>query len=67
MTGRSESRLTRMAVDRKVATLMLTLSIMVLGLVAWFRIPVELVPSGFSPPCLYVEVPTLRSASPRYT
>ena len=62
MTGRSESRLTRMAVDRKVATLMLTLSIMVLGLVAWFRIPVELVPSGFSPPFLYVEVPTLRSA-----
>ena len=62
MTGRSESRLTRMAVERKVATLMLTLSIMVLGLVAWFRIPVELVPSGFSPPFLYVEVPTLRSA-----
>lgn len=62
MTGRSESRLTRMAVDRKVATLMLTLSILVLGLVAWFRIPVELVPSGFSPPFLYVEVPTLRSA-----
>ncbi len=62
MTGRSESRLTRMAVERKVATLMLTVSIMVLGLVAWFRIPVELVPSGFSPPFLYVEVPTLRSA-----
>ncbi len=62
MTGRSESRLTRMAVERKVGTLMLTLSLMVLGLVAWFRIPVELVPSGFSPPFLYVQVPTLRSA-----
>ena len=62
MTGRSESRLTRLAVERKVATLMLTASLMVLGLVAWLRIPVELVPSGFSPPFLYVEVPTLRSA-----
>ena len=51
-----------MAVDRKVATLMLTLSLMLLGLVAWFRFPVELVLSGFSPPFLYVEVPTLRSA-----
>ncbi len=65
MSGpRGGSWLTRQAVERPVATMMLTITLVVMGLVAWSRIPVELIPSGFTPPFLYVQVPTLR-ATPR--
>lgn len=49
---------------RPVTVCMLFLAMLVLGAVAWRGIPLELLPSGFTPPYLYVQVPTLR-ASPR--
>lgn len=42
--------------------MMLLVAMVVLGVIARLNIPVELIPSGFTPPFLYVEVPTLRAA-----
>lgn len=47
---------------RPVTVTTTMLAMLVLGAIAYLDIPVELVPSGFTPPFLYVEVPTLRSA-----
>lgn len=44
---------------RPVTVGMLLMALVVLGLIGRAGIPVELVPSGFTPPFLYVEVPTL--------
>ena len=42
------------AVRRPVTMLMLFLSLLVVGAVAWFNIPLQLFPEGFNPPFLYV-------------
>ncbi len=47
---------------RPVTVTMALAALLVLGVIARLGIPVELIPSGFTPPFLYVEVPTLRSA-----
>ena len=38
---------------------MLLIASIVIGLVAYDRIPLQLLPSGFTPPFLYVTVPTI--------
>jgi hydrophobic/amphiphilic exporter-1 (mainly G- bacteria), HAE1 family len=47
---------------RPVTVGVLFLAMLVLGAIAYRSIGVELIPSGFTPPFLYVEVPTLRSS-----
>lgn len=55
-----------LAVDRPVTVLMSFLALMVLGVIAWTRVPVQLMPSGFEPSVLWVSVPW-SNASPRET
>ena len=54
--------LVRLSLRRPVTITTTLLALLVLGGIAYTNIPVELIPSGFTPPFLYVEVPTLRSA-----
>lgn len=60
-TGRA---LPALALARPVTMLMLFVAMVVLGAIAYLEIPRQLLPSGFTPPFLYVHVPT-RSAPPR--
>ena len=55
--GLADSGLVRLALRRPVTMMMVLLSAIVLGFVALARIPLELIPSGFSPPFLSVSVP----------
>lgn len=59
MTGRSdfEEALPQFSFHRRVAVLVLLASLVVVGTVATLRIPLELIPSGFTPPFLGVNVP----------
>ena len=54
--------LIRISLERPVTVTTTFLAMLVLGVIAYANIAVELIPSGFTPPFLYVEVPTLRSA-----
>ena len=58
--------LPRFSVRRPVTVLMLFLALMVLGLIAWSRIPLEMLPSSFTLNRLWVWVPYADS-SPRET
>ncbi len=53
-----------LSVNRPVTMLMSLVAIVVVGLVAYFQIPIELFPSGFSPPYMGVWVP-YQNANPR--
>jgi hydrophobic/amphiphilic exporter-1 (mainly G- bacteria), HAE1 family len=53
----ADSALVRLALRRPITMMMVLLSGIVLGFVALVRIPLELIPSGFSPPFLSVWVP----------
>ncbi len=52
-----ESRLPRFSLDRRITVLMILVTIVVLGSVATFSIPLELFPSGFQGLHLMVQVP----------
>ena len=52
-----EEALPRFSLQRRIAVLVLFASIVVVGTVATLGIPLELIPSGFSPPFLAVNVP----------
>ncbi len=52
----------RFSLSRPVTVAMAFVSLLVLGTIAYRNIPLELIPSGFTPPFLYVQVPTLRSS-----
>ena len=47
------------AVRRPVTATMLLIASIVIGLVAYDRIPLQLLPAGFTPPFLFVSVPTI--------
>jgi hypothetical protein len=49
--------LRHLSLVRPVTMLMVLLSFIVLGIVALVNIPIELIPAGFSPPFMQVEVP----------
>lgn len=49
--------LPRQAVERPVSVLMTFLALLVLGAIAWVRIPVQLMPDGFDPGFLWLQVP----------
>ena len=53
----SNTSLTKFSLDRRIAVLVLTLTALVVGAVAAYNIPIELIPSGFSSPFLSVTVP----------
>jgi len=59
MSGRSriEEALPRFSLERRVTVLVLFASLVVVGAVATMGIPLELIPSGFTPPFLSVNVP----------
>ena len=59
MSGRSnvEETLPRFSLQRRVTVLVLLASLVVVGAVATVGIPLELIPSGFTPPFLAVSVP----------
>ena len=52
--------------DRPVTVLMLFVALMVVGLIAWQRIPIQMMPDGFTPSFMWVSVP-FPNASPRET
>ena len=52
-----EGRLSRFSLDRRVTVLVLFLTTLVVGAVAASKIPVELIPSGYSEPFLSVYIP----------
>jgi HAE1 family hydrophobic/amphiphilic exporter-1 len=54
---RREGGISRFSLDRRITVLVLFLTLLVVGAVATARIPVELIPSGFSHPFLAVIVP----------
>ena len=54
--------LPRFSLHRPVTVGVVFLALAVLGAIAYRNISLELVPSGFTPPFLYVQVPTLRSS-----
>ena len=60
MTARQyerEGRLSRFSLDRRISVLVLFLTMLVVGTVATLRIPVELFPSGYDEPFLWVHIP----------
>ena len=50
-----------LAVGRPVAVGMGLLALLVVGAIAWQRIPLQLLPSGYSPPFLYAHLPVSAS------
>lgn len=50
------------SIGRPVTTLMLLAVLSVLSAVAWTQIRMELLPSGFTPPFLFVQIPSLASS-----
>ncbi|MCY1013113.1 efflux RND transporter permease subunit [Nannocystis pusilla] len=52
-----DNGMVRLSLVRPVTMMMALLSAVVIGVVAFFGIPLELIPSGFSPPFLMIEVP----------
>ena len=52
-----ENPVVKTALRRPITMLMIFASVMVLGVIAVFNIPLELIPSGASAPFLSVEVP----------
>lgn len=50
------------SIGRPVTTLMLVMVLSVLSVVAWTQIRMELLPSGFTPPFLFVQIPSLASS-----
>jgi HAE1 family hydrophobic/amphiphilic exporter-1 len=58
--------LPRFAIRRPVTVSMILLAILVLGAISWFRIPVQLMPSGFDYPFIWVWMP-YRDGTPRET
>ena len=60
MTPRHEERrgrLSRFSLDRRITVLVLFLTVLVVGAAATKRIPVELIPSGYDEPFLWINVP----------
>ncbi len=57
-------RLPEFAFDRPVSVLMLFLALLVIGVLAWIRIPLQMMPSGFDPGFLGVWIP-YANASPQ--
>jgi len=55
--GISDSAIVRLSLRRPIMMMMVLLSAIVLGFVALVRIPLELIPSGFSPNFMSVSVP----------
>ena len=55
--GRLEQALPKMSLERRIGVLVLVASTIVVGVVAAVTVPLELIPSGFSPPFLVVAVP----------
>ena len=55
--GISDSGIVRLSLRRPITMMMVLLSAIVLGFVALARIPLELIPSGFSPPFMNISVP----------
>ncbi len=50
-------QLPTLAYDRPVTVLMAFLALLVIGLIAWSRVPVQMMPNGFEPGFLWVQVP----------
>ncbi|MEO1272417.1 MAG: efflux RND transporter permease subunit, partial [Myxococcota bacterium] len=56
--------LPRLAVQRPVTVIMSFLALLVLGAIAYTQIPLQLLPSGYTPPFLFAQIPT-RPAPPK--
>ncbi len=59
-----EAMLPKFSLNRPVTVLMILIAILVIGLMAYYRIPIDLLPSGFNPPYLSVYVPYI-DANPK--
>lgn len=57
MSMQRSSALPRFAVRRPITMVMVYLALLMLGVIAYARLPVDLMPSGFSPPFLGVWIP----------
>lgn len=56
--------LPRLAIRRPVSVIMAFVALTVIGAIAYMEIPRQLLPSGFTPPFLFVQIPT-RPSPPR--
>ena len=54
--GRQKSFLVSLGLRRPVTLLMLAWVILLLGGLAYFKMPIQLLPSGFSAPFLWVQI-----------
>ncbi len=59
-----KSRLAHLSVEKPVTMVMVTLALLAVGTLAYFRLPVQLLPAGFTPPFLFVRIP-FRDGTPR--
>src|SRR5688572_7508427 len=59
-----QSRLAELSVKKPVTMTMLFCAILAVGALAYTRIPIQLLPGGFTPPFLFVRVP-YRNGTPR--
>ncbi len=60
MTAREyqrEGRISRFSLDRRITVLVLFLTVLVVGAVATLRVPVELIPTGYTEPSMWINVP----------
>ncbi len=64
--GRLGSLLPRFALSRPVTVFMTLLAVLVLGGIAWKRIPVQLMPTGYDHPYIWVWIP-YQGSTPRET
>ena len=62
--SRWEGALPRFSLDRRITVLVLLATVLVVGAVAAISIPLELIPSGFTPPFLSVSVPWSDAPAP---
>lgn len=56
--------LAAMSVEKPVTMAMATLALLAVGALAYMRLPVQLLPSGYTPPFLFVRIP-FRDGTPR--
>ncbi len=56
--------LPRLAVRKPVTVIMALLALVVIGIIAYLELPRQLLPSGYTPPFLFVQIPT-RPAPPK--
>jgi HAE1 family hydrophobic/amphiphilic exporter-1 len=62
VSGVRENVIPAFSLRRPVTVMMAFAALLVMGVIAWRSIDLELLPAGFTPPFLFVQIPTLASS-----